>query len=185
MPDPQPQPQPQQQPSPAAPAPGQQPATQQTPAAPGPEAAVIAGAEHPDAVRNLIDRERDARRQAEARAEEAERVRQEIEDQSKTAEQRAQEAQQAKADVAKLTAESLRLRVALKKGLTGDRAELADRLQGTTEAELEADADKLLALVGGGSGQQPAPPSGGVRTPTDASLSMDDRIRAATGRGRR
>jgi len=42
-------------------------------------------------------------------------------------------------------AENLRLRVALSKGLTGDKADLADRLRGSTQEELEADADKLLS----------------------------------------
>lgn len=42
-------------------------------------------------------------------------------------------------------AENLRLRVALSKGLTGDKADLADRLRGNTQEELEADADKLLS----------------------------------------
>lgn len=43
-----------------------------------------------------------------------------------------------------LERESLRARVALAKSLP---AELADRLQGETEEELAADADKLIALV--------------------------------------
>lgn len=46
-----------------------------------------------------------------------------------------------------LTTENLRLRVALEKGLIGEKAELADRLRGADKEELEADADKLLALV--------------------------------------
>jgi HK97 family phage major capsid protein len=48
-----------------------------------------------------------------------------------------------------LKAENMRLKVALKKGLTGDKAVLADRLSGATEAEMEADADELLKLFGG------------------------------------
>jgi regulator of replication initiation timing len=42
-------------------------------------------------------------------------------------------------------AENLRLRVALSKGLVGDKADLADRLRGATQEELEADADTLLS----------------------------------------
>lgn len=42
-------------------------------------------------------------------------------------------------------AENLRLKVALSKGLTGEKADLADRLRGSTQEELEADADTLLA----------------------------------------
>jgi hypothetical protein len=80
-----------------------------------------------------------------------------------------------------LTAENQRLKVALKKGLVGDKAVLAERLTGSTEAELEADADKLLELFGGttggggfdggarGNGQQPA-------------SDMDSWIRRAAGR---
>jgi hypothetical protein len=41
--------------------------------------------------------------------------------------------------------ENLRLRVALSKGLVGEKADLADRLRGKTQEELEADADKLLS----------------------------------------
>jgi hypothetical protein len=61
-------------------------------------------------------------------------------------------------------AENLRLRVALAKGLTGDKAELADRLRGDTQEELEADADKLLSFVS--KEPEPKPDFGaGVRDP--------------------
>jgi len=44
-----------------------------------------------------------------------------------------------------LEGQNLRLQVALSKGLTGDKADLADRLRGGTKEELEADADTLLS----------------------------------------
>jgi hypothetical protein len=76
-----------------------------------------------------------------------------------------------------LTAENMRLKVALKKGLVGDKAVLADRLSGSNEAEMEADADELLKLfggTGGGSGFD-----GGARGGGDQPQSMDDLIRGA------
>lgn len=172
----------------------QQPPAQQPPATggqgqqgqPGADESVIQQAQHPDAVRNLIDSEREARRQAEQRAQEAERKVQEAERAGMTAEERAKAAADDKAATEATTAENLRLRVALKKGLTGDKAALADRLKGSTEAELEADADQLLAMFNGDQGQQPppgSPPAGGVRAPAGEPLSMDDRIRRAGGRG--
>lgn len=68
---------------------------------------------------------------------------------NKTELQRAQEAaaaDKARADVAETAL--LRARVAAAKGIP---AELADRLAGKTQAEMEADADKLLAVLGRGS----------------------------------
>jgi hypothetical protein len=74
-------------------------------------------------------------------------------------------------------AENMRLKVALKKGLTGDKAVLADRLTGATEAEMEADADKLLKLFGGGNGGTGF--DGGARGGNGQPQSMDDLIRGA------
>jgi hypothetical protein len=77
-----------------------------------------------------------------------------------------------------LSVENMRLKVALKKGLTGDKAVLAQRLSGATEAEMEADADELLKLFGGsGTGFD-----GGVRGVGDAPQDMNARIRHAAGR---
>lgn len=77
-----------------------------------------------------------------------------------------------------LTSENMRLKVALKKGLVGDKAVLADRLSGTTEAEMEADADELLKLFGGnGTGFD-----GGARGSGDQPQTMDALIRRASGR---
>jgi hypothetical protein len=77
-----------------------------------------------------------------------------------------------------LSAENMRLKVALKKGLVGDKAVLADRLSGATEAEMESDADELLKLfVGPGSSFD-----GGPRGGPDQPATMDQMIRRAAGR---
>jgi hypothetical protein len=75
-------------------------------------------------------------------------------------------------------AENLRLRVAVDKGLVGDRAFLADRLRGATLEELSADADSLL--------EQFKPPAtsfdAGARDTAPAGDDMNARLRAARGR---
>jgi hypothetical protein len=78
-----------------------------------------------------------------------------------------------------LSSENMRLKVALKKGLTGDKAVLADRLTGTSEAEMEADADNLLKLFGGGGTGFDGGPRG---TGDGPPRSMDDLIRGARSR---
>lgn len=73
--------------------------------------------------------------------------------------------------------QSERMRVAMAKGLP---AELADRLQGETAVELEADADKLLALVKSTPANTPGvpPPSGGAAvTAADLSKMTPQEIR--------
>lgn len=69
--------------------------------------------------------------------------------------------------VSTLTAENARLRVAIAKGLTLDHVA---RLKGETQAELEADADEFLKLIGSqASGMRPNPAqgtSGGGTGPT-------------------
>lgn len=82
------------------------------------------------------------------------------------AEQRAQQAETA----------LLRMRVATSKGLP---VELADRLQGSDEKEMGADADRLLSLM---------KPRNGTSVPRGAqpdpgATSMNDLIRQAAGRG--
>jgi hypothetical protein len=78
-----------------------------------------------------------------------------------------------------LEGQALRARVALAKGLP---AELADRLQGATEAEIVADADKLLALVTPASGAPRASSRQGAPEPRSASGgSINDRLRRAAG----
>ncbi|MEU1200108.1 hypothetical protein ABZ446_28335 [Streptomyces sp. NPDC005813] len=78
----------------------------------------------------------------------------------------AQERDTANTSVSTLTDENTRLKVALAKGLTLAQA---SRLSGSTQAELEADADAYLTEIGqtGGSGNGGTPPppprSGGNR----------------------
>lgn len=75
-------------------------------------------------------------------------------------------------------AEIVRLRVALEKGLTGDRADLVDRLRGNTAEELAADADKLLELVKDKG--EPTPEfDGGVREPAPQPSSPEEQHNAA------
>lgn len=85
-------------------------------------------------------------------------------------------AQDAAGQVPALSAENVRLKVAIEKGLP---ATLAARLQGATKEELEADADTLLGMVATGSagGMRPNPAqgtSGGGNGP-----SLDDQIAQA------
>lgn len=106
---------------------------------------VIAQAEKPDAVRGLIDRERDARKAAEQKAADAQAKVQEFEDAQKSEQEKlAEERDRLKTEASQAKAESLKMRVALSKKLPAD---LIDRLKGETQEELEADADKLLELV--------------------------------------
>lgn len=70
----------------------------------------------------------------------------EIEDKAKTDGQKAEDARkEAEGKVAATTGELLKLRVAMRKGLTEAQTK---RLVGTTEEELEADADDLLETFG-------------------------------------
>lgn len=57
-----------------------------------------------------------------------------------------EKAQAAAGKVAPLESENLRLKVAIEKGLIGERANLVDRLKGDTYEALCADADSLLEL---------------------------------------
>lgn len=73
-------------------------------------------------------------------------------------------------------AQRQRLEVATKKGLP---AELAERLQGTTPEELEADADRLLQFVKASSGGPGVPPPsrGGKPTTLDLASMSPEEIR--------
>lgn len=130
---------------------------------PTPESKVIEEARKPDAVQNLIDREREARKEAEEKVTAAEAKVKEYEDANKSEQEKlAEERDTLKREADEAKAESLRLRVASEKKLP---AELVSRLRGSTEAELKADADELLKLV------KPADATdfdGGARTTTSA-----------------
>jgi hypothetical protein len=80
-----------------------------------------------------------------------------------------------------LSTENMRLRVALEKGLTGDKAVLASRLSGDNEEAMKKDADELLKLFGGGGGAGGGF-DGGARGGNGQPQTMDALIRRASGR---
>lgn len=82
----------------------------------------------------------------------------------------AAQVKQMQSDLATSRTTSLRQQVALDKRLP---PELAARLVGTTEQELAADADALLALMGNGAPSY----DGGTRTPASGPADMNDVIR--------
>jgi hypothetical protein len=87
--------------------------------------------------------------QAKANAAAAKRLK-EIEDAGKTEEQRkSDKLAEAERRAAEAESRSLRYEIAAEKGLT---IKMAKRLVGTTREEMEADADELLAELGGGAG---------------------------------
>lgn len=81
--------------------------------------------------------------------------------------------------------ENLRLRVALEKGLP---KELIDRLQGSTQEEMETDAETLLAFVKGSGGDTKTPRSSTDSGPRGSEsdgqeLTLQQQIAAAQGKG--
>ena len=93
----------------------------------------------PKRARELIDKLRNQVKELEPAAKKA----RELEELTKTEQQRLEErAAQAEKAAESTASEVLRLRVALRKGLTESQAK---RLIGSTEDEIEADADELLA----------------------------------------
>lgn len=103
-----------------------------------------------DAGKRALERERQARRDAEARLRELEPLAakaKELEDAKKSGEQKlADEIKALKDDLSKERRRALIAEVAREKGLTGVQAR---RLQGESREELEADADDLLESFGG------------------------------------
>lgn len=103
---------------------------------------VISEAKDPDAVRNLITREREARQRADKKATEEAAKAKKLEDAKKSDQEKLEDERDTlKTEGADAKSEALRLRVAIEKKVPAD---LADRLRGETKEELEADADKLL-----------------------------------------
>ena len=99
----------------------------------------------PDGVTELLRKERAARKKAEAELSRATKRLNEIDDAGKSEQQKmadAVAAANARAERAELAI--LRAQVATRKKLPAD---LAERLVGTTEDELEADADRLVAQI--------------------------------------
>lgn len=124
--------------------PGQEPTQQE------PESKKTFDEDYVKELRKEAAEARTAKNKAEAKA-------QEYEDKDKSELEKATgERDKFKSEAETATAEALRLRVALTKQIP---AELIDRLKGSTQEELEADADELLKLV------KPATPGfdGGTR----------------------
>lgn len=104
---------------------------------------------------------------------------QEFQDRDKTEAQKLTEAKTA-AEQRAASAEQqlLRFKVAAEKNLP---ANLAARLQGSTEEEMAADADSLLELLGTRQQRQTPSYDGGVRKPAAAPTDMNALIRKAAG----
>jgi hypothetical protein len=142
------------------------------------DAALLAAANNPDAVKAALDREREAAKAARKEADDAKAKVKEFED-AQLSEQEKKDKEKAEADQRATVAETkaLKYEVAAEKGVPLAQAH---RLQGTTKEELETDADAFLKDVkpgGGGGGQLDGGPRGAVETPED----MDAAIRAAAG----
>lgn len=140
--------------------------------------AIAQKANNPDAVRNALTAERQAAREAREATEALQRKVKEFEDRDKSDQEKQAEAlKAAEGRAAAAEASLLRFRVAAKKELP---AELAERLQGKNEKELEADADRLLELVKP-NGQKAGDADGGKGEPED-DRSFNEAIRAAVSR---
>jgi hypothetical protein len=114
----------------------------------------------PDRAWKLVQAKEADKERLRQRAEEAEAELKKHADAQKTDQQKLEErAIGAEKKASSAEQEAARLRVVLKKGLTGDRAlALAKRLVGESEEDLEADADELLESFkadGGDVGQDP------------------------------
>lgn len=136
--------------APAAPAPNA--SSETPPATPPPAEQKPSKADLPPELQAVVDKERAESRAATKRAEAAEKRAKEFEDKDKSDLEKATErAAAAEKRAADLELASTRLRVAAKHGLDPD---LADRLRGDTEAEIDADAKALAERFGTGSRQQ-------------------------------
>jgi hypothetical protein len=137
----------------------------------------VAAAEHPDAVREIISAASRRARQAEAEAKAARSELQGLQDQGKSELEKANgRAERAEARAAKLERTLLISSVATRHRLD---PELASRLRGETEEELEADAKALAKRFPGHQEQPPPDLGGGARdsaTPA-GSQGFSDRIR--------
>lgn len=132
-----------------------------------------------DAGKRAIAAERKTARDEKKRADAAEARVKELEDKDKTDLDKARETateQQKRADAAE--ARALRLEVATAKGLTPGQAK---RLVGTTQEELEADADEILAdLPSSGSNGATRPKEklrSGATPDTEGDPDLDDAVR--------
>lgn len=129
----------------------------------------------PDAVKEILAKERRAAREADKRAKAAEAKVKEHEDAQKSeAEKTAERAETAERERDEARAELLRTRVAARIGLPD---ELVDRLRGDTEEALEEDAKSLMAAMGATPGKKKPPPARDGETPKATDL--DAQIAAA------
>lgn len=141
---------------------------------------ILAAARDRDVVQRALQRERDTAKEAKRRADELAAQVAEFEDRDKTDQQKLTErASSAEDRASKAETKALRLEVALEKGLVGDRAALAARLQGNTKEELIADAEQLLALT---RDRQETTFDGGARGTPPNQGGMDGLIRNSLGR---
>jgi hypothetical protein len=127
-----------------------------------------------DAGRRALEREREARREAEKKLKARE---EEIEREKLSAQERLErERDDARAEAEKAKVEALRARVAAKVGLPAD---LVDRLKGSTEKEVTEDAETLVRAYGQvGGGLDGGPRGTGQSDPND----MNQQIRRLAGR---
>jgi hypothetical protein len=126
-----------------------------------------------DAGMRALEREREARKEAERKLKEA----QEAAEREKLSEKQRleKEAQDAKNEADKAKLEAMRFRIGLKAGVPVDHL---DRVRGTTEEEIKADAEAYAKSLG----QQAGGLGGGARG-TEAPKDMNALIRSAAGRG--
>lgn len=142
-----------------------------------PDAQILAQADDPDKVRKAIRAQKEIARKAKAERDAYAAKIAEYEDRDKTEQQKlAERATQFERELQLERQAKMLLEVAVEKGLVGERAALASRLQGNTKEELAADADALLALL---ADRQETGFDGGARgTPPNAG-GMDEHIRRA------
>ena len=136
------------------------PAPETNPATPE----VVAGADNPDAVKALIERERAAAKAADDARKAAEAKVQEFEEKDKSElEKLTGKLTKAETKAAEAESKLLRFTVAAEKQIP---AEAVDLLQGTTREDLEANADKILELVKSRNANEEKPDfDGGAREP--------------------
>lgn len=129
---------------------GQQAANAGTGQGTADDAAVLAQAYNPDAVKAALQRERDAAAAAKKEADEARAEAQKLKDaQLSDQERKDKEAKEATERATAAEAKALKYEVAAAKGVPLTQAH---RLQGSTKEELETDADAFLEDVKGGNG---------------------------------
>lgn len=141
-----------------------------------------------DAGKKALDEERRARKAAERSASSTQKQLEEMsarlkeyEDAKKSdLDKLTERATTAEQTAASATSRLLRYEVAAAKKLP---SEWAARLQGSTQEELEADADQLLEALGTQQQRQTPSYDGGVRQVAPAPTDMNSLIRQAAGRG--